>query len=434
MRLSTAVGLLLRSDEEREILHAAALECGLEPVDLTAWGPNEAAGSGTHHRPVMPTDDLQLHLIVTDRKLAENQSFDVDNSALTILVRDEKQADGNPAEGSNTTEQDAAYAWVLYRPLQTEVVAAQLRQAARASRNFAKRYCLMFEKLHLSHRILDSLSNGVTICDAGLPDLPLVYVNPAFERITGYPAHETCGRNCRFLHGSDTDQPGLTKIREAIREVREARVLLRNYRKDGTLFWNEFYLSPILDLAGQLTHFVGIQNDVTARVESSLRLDYLAHHDVLTGLANRGLLMEQLKQALLRTRRSGGNIAVLFFDLDNFKHVNDVLGHEAGDSLLQVVAERLRAGARAGETVARLGGDEFVVVLEGLSDQQQPTDVMQRLASSVGAKVHLVDQEFFPSVSVGMALFPRDGDTPKALLKAADSNMYIAKHQTKPAK
>jgi diguanylate cyclase (GGDEF)-like protein len=220
----------------------------------------------------------------------------------------------------------------------------------------------------------------------------------------------------------------LTKIREAIRCEREERVLLKNYRKDGAFFWNELYISPIRDADGRLTHFVGIQNDVTIQVESALKLNHLAHHDALTGLVNRGFLVVQLQQSLLRARRSGGTIAVLFFDLDNFKHVNDVLGHGTGDQLLQIVAERLKSETRGGELVARLGGDEFVVVLENFSDERRAPAVMDRLASRVSEPVDLLGQVFHPSASVGMALFPQDGDTPETLLKVADFRMYIAKH------
>jgi len=131
---------------------------------------------------------------------------------------------------------------------------------------------LLIEEVHRYGRIFDSICNGIAIGDATRPGVPLVYINPAFEPITGYCAHEVVGRNCNFLQGRDTHQPGVARIREAIRAVHDERVLLRNYRKDGTPFWNELYLSPIFDLGGTLTHFVGIQNDVTARVEAELKL------------------------------------------------------------------------------------------------------------------------------------------------------------------
>jgi diguanylate cyclase (GGDEF)-like protein/PAS domain S-box-containing protein len=303
-----------------------------------------------------------------------------------------------------------------------------VKQVSESSRT---RHRELLEELRLSRTIFNSVSNGITISDATKADHPLTYVNPAFERMTGYLAHEVSGRNCRFLQGNDHEQEGVARIRQAIREEREERALLKNYRKDGAPFWNELYMSPIRDADGRLTHFVGIQNDVTTQVEFSLKLDHLAHHDALTGLANRGFLLTQLQQSLLRVRRSGAAIAVLFFDLDNFKHVNDVFGHDTGDKLLQVVADRLKSETRAAETVARLGGDEFVVVLEGFSDERQPSEVMDRLARKVSEPVDLFGQIFHPSTSVGMALFPQDGDTPEALLKVADFTMYIAKYKAR---
>jgi diguanylate cyclase (GGDEF)-like protein/PAS domain S-box-containing protein len=124
----------------------------------------------------------------------------------------------------------------------------------------------------MARRIFDSICNGVTISDATLVGAPLIYVNPAFERMTGYSVEEVTGLSCNFLQGTDKDQPGVHAIRAAIREVREERALLRNYRKDGTPFWNELYLSPIFNRAGALTHFVGIQNDVTAEMQAKLQL------------------------------------------------------------------------------------------------------------------------------------------------------------------
>jgi diguanylate cyclase (GGDEF)-like protein/PAS domain S-box-containing protein len=403
---SNAVGLLLSREEDRQVVRSAAENCGLEPLELT-----EFKGG----LPLIVTDD--------ERAIAPGADFGKDDSPLIIEVRDDARPDD--------PEQNAQPAWVLHRPLRVAAVSAQLRQAAYANRIFATRHHSILEELHRSRKIFDSVGNGIMIADARAPDLPLVYVNAAFERMTGYSAGEVYGRNCRFLQGSDTDQPALMEVRRAISEKCEAHVLLKNYRKDATPFWNELNLSPILDLEGSLTYFVGIQSDVTRQVETAQRLDYLSTHDYLTGLANRGLLLEQLKHALLRARRKGENVAVLFFDLDNFKQVNDLLGHEAGDLLLQVVADRLRAETRGGEVVARLGGDEFVVVLEGFSDERRPYGVMHRLTTKVGEAVKLFEQQIHPKTSVGMALFPQDGDTPEALLRVADFSLYAAKHSAR---
>ena len=156
---------------------------------------------------------------------------------------------------------------VLSIPASSNELAARLGVALYAHRSFAARYQPSLEELDLNRSIFRSVTNGISVADAREPDLPLLYVNPAFELITGYSLEESVGRNCRFLQRGEDAQPGLTLIREALREGRETRVTLRNYRKDGTLFWNELSLSPIRNHTGELTHFVGIQNDVTERVE-----------------------------------------------------------------------------------------------------------------------------------------------------------------------
>jgi diguanylate cyclase (GGDEF)-like protein/PAS domain S-box-containing protein len=422
MSISSRVGLFLSNAAERDIFRAVVTESNLEIIDCE------------------PSEESSLLFIVTDRsteaqhtrqqQTPENDFFQAEHSTLKVLVRDKLQT--HP-EHRLVAEEDPSYAWIFDRPLQVENVRSQLRQVVRAARAFAQRHQSMMEEFHRSRRIFDSVCNGITVCDARLPDLPLIYVNPAFEQMTGYTAAETIGRNCRFLQGSDIDQPGVARVREAIRNQREVRVLLRNFRKDRTPFWNELYLSPILDLEGNLTHFMGIQNDVTAQVESERELKFLAHHDNLTGLANRRVLIENLNKAILRASRRIENIAVLFFDIDNFKSVNDVFGHDAGDSVLKIIAERLRECTRASETVARLGGDEFVVVLEDFSADRQPIEVMQRLTSRISEAINLFDQPFHPCASVGMAIFPLDGTTPEALLKVADFNMYINKHNAQDA-
>jgi diguanylate cyclase (GGDEF)-like protein/PAS domain S-box-containing protein len=277
-------------------------------------------------------------------------------------------------------------------------------------------------------QVFDSVANGITISDAGVAGLPLVYVNPAFETLTGYSLKEVQGKSCRLLQGRETTQAGLDVLRKALQERREVRTVLKNFRKDGTPFWNELYLSPLKDAAGQVTHYLGIQNDVTAKVEAEANLAHMAHHDMLTGLANRTLLMDRLEKTLLRARRSQRTAAVLFLDLDNFKCVNDIFGHDAGDSLLKVVAHRLASAVRAYETAARLGGDEFVVVLEDLADENEAQKIMERLIVELRKSIWLSQEEFNPSVSVGMAIFPRDGESPKELLRAADMSMYLVKH------
>jgi PAS domain S-box-containing protein len=140
----------------------------------------------------------------------------------------------------------------------------------------------------LAHAIA-SCGNGITIADAMQPDLPLIFINPAFEKTTGYLAREVIGRNCRFLHGEDRDQPGLEQVRAAIAQGGECRVVLRNYRKDGALFWNEFYISPVRDAGGRVTHFIGVQNDISEQVrlmEARDQFFQIASHDLKNPLTS----------------------------------------------------------------------------------------------------------------------------------------------------
>lgn len=170
-------------------------------------------------------------------------------------------------------EPEQPFQGILALPQQPAVVLAHLSVILYAHRAYVQRYESALEELHLNRRIFRSVTSGISVADALEPDFPLVYVNPAFEVMTGYSLEEVVGRNCRLLQREDRDQPGLAVIRQALRERREATAVLRNYRKDGSAFWNELALSPIRDRYGVVTHFVGIQNDVTARIafEDALR-------------------------------------------------------------------------------------------------------------------------------------------------------------------
>jgi len=321
-------------------------------------------------------------------------------------------------------------------------------------------------ELRLLYQAIAASSNGITISDPGQPDNPLIYVNRSFELMTGYSAEEVLGGNCRFLQGPDGDQPALDEVRDALRGERDCSVLLRNYRKDGTPFWNEFRLSPVHDARGRLVNFVGVQNDVTERkhAEEGLRhardeledrvrqrtarlaeanahlqreiaerreleeqLTHQAFHDPLTGLPNRTLFFDRLELALERARRLEGEVAVLFMDLDDFKVINDSLGHEAGDQVLLAVAERLENCMLAEETLARFGGDEFTVLLEDVSDPSDAARVAERIGEALREPFILGGRERFVTTSVGISFGGRGEERPGDLLRNADLAMYQAK-------
>ncbi|MBX3661070.1 MAG: EAL domain-containing protein [Burkholderiales bacterium] len=287
------------------------------------------------------------------------------------------------------------------------------------------------EALRLRERALEASANAIVITDHQQPDQPIIYVNPAFERITGYRADEAVGRNCRFLQGSDRNQADIEKLRALIRDGEEGRVVLRNYHKSGDLFWNELYVAPVRDEQGRITHFVGVQTDITDSKKYLLELERRATHDLLTGLANRSLLMDRIQLAAMQARRRGSKVAVLFIDLDGFKMINDGFGHGTGDQVLKLTGNRLAANIRQGDTAARLGGDEFVVVLNDQEKIEDISDAVQRIMDAVLRPIPIQQQEITLTCSIGISVCPDDGDDPDELLKFADVAMYKAKEEGK---
>ena len=293
---------------------------------------------------------------------------------------------------------------------------------------------------------LGATPSGVAVADLRLPDQPLVYVNPAFERLAGLPREQLLGRNCRFLQDPDTDPAAVARIRAAIAAGEECRETVLNVRgPERTPWWNELHLAPVRDASGAVVQYIGVQVDVTARVEAEralmqerdrtraalARIEELAATDPLTGLANRRRLQEQVETALWDARARGESLALLFLDLDGFKAVNDRFGHAAGDELLQEVATRLRQRLRRRDLVARLGGDEFLVALPGLSGDGDAAAEARRVADALVEAVSLpVDVQgapVFVGASVGIAVAPDDGDEFAALLHRADLRMYESK-------
>ncbi len=283
------------------------------------------------------------------------------------------------------------------------------------------------EMLRLQELAIDAATNAILIVDARARDYPVVHVNRAFEKITGYRPDEVIGRNCRLLHRDDRDQPGLQRLREAIAAGEEASVLLRNYRKDGSLFWNNLRISPLRSDEGAVTHFVGIQSDVTELKQYQAELEYRANYDVLTGLANKNLLHDRLDHAIAVAGRANGKFALLYLDLDRFKLINDSLGHTSGDVLLTTIAARLRTFVRDSDTVARLGGDEFAIVLNEVEHASSIATISQKILMQIDQPVGIEGREVFTSASIGVCVFPDDGDNRDSLIKNADTAMYRAK-------
>lgn len=289
------------------------------------------------------------------------------------------------------------------------------------------------QKLRLHERAMEASVNAIVITTGRRQQYSIVHVNPAFERITGYAPAEVIGKNCRFLQGEDTEQPELALLRTLLREQKEGRVTLRNYHKDGTLFYNELHIAPVRSAKGHVTHYVGVLNDITETRRYQQELEHHVNHDALTGLANRHLLNDRLQQALFRAGRRELRCAVMFLDLDHFKLVNDGLGHHVGDSLLKRVGSELGMILRPEDTVARFGGDEFVLIASEVQSLADVTDIAERIIARLSAPMVIDEQEIAVSASLGIAIYPLDGQSVEELLKNADAAMYHAKESGRNA-
>ncbi len=283
------------------------------------------------------------------------------------------------------------------------------------------------DAIRLRDQAIESSVNAVVIAAYAADSAAIVYVNPAFERITGFAAAEVLGRDCLFLHGADGDQPGLHNLRLVLREQRDGSGVVRNYRKDGTQFWNEIHLSPVRDSEDVVTHYVGILNDVTDAKRYQEELERKANFDDLTGLANRNFVRDMLAKGIAYAKRHDKTMTVMFVDVDHFKLINDSLGHAAGDELLRQVAARLRACVRGSDITGRQSGDEFVLLLNDEGEDAAIAEMARRVLAAVMQPYEMQGNELFLSCSIGYAVFPRDGDSSEILLRNADAAMYRAK-------
>ncbi|WP_343742408.1 bifunctional diguanylate cyclase/phosphodiesterase [Herbaspirillum huttiense] len=281
--------------------------------------------------------------------------------------------------------------------------------------------------LRLRHQAIEASANAILILSAQEPDYAIEYVNPAFARITGYSSGEAVGKSIRFLEGRDSDPEGFETVWIAMREQREHNVVLRNYHKDGSELWNDFYIAPVRDESSVVTHFVAALYDITSMKRYEAELEFQASRDTLTGLINRHMLRHHLEQAIGTAERQKQALWVVFVDLDRFKFVNDTLGHKAGDTLLRTVAGRLRAAVREADTVARLGGDEFIMILPEQDELSLDTRSLQRIMDAVAAPVTLGGHTLFMTCSIGVACYPNDGTDGETLIKHADIAMYRGK-------
>ncbi|MBR8067038.1 EAL domain-containing protein [Burkholderia ambifaria] len=278
--------------------------------------------------------------------------------------------------------------------------------------------------LRMADRVFESALEGIMVTDR---HAKIERVNQAFTRLTGYTEDEVIGRNPGLLSSGRQTPDFYKQLWHSLTTDGHWQGEIWNRRKTGELFLEYLTITSIRDSEGEISHYAAIFSDITQRRQAEERLGYLATHDVLTNLANRMLFEERLTHAIVHAKRLGRKVAVMYLDLDRFKLVNDTLGHNAGDEVLKMVAERIVANVRANDTVARMGGDEFALVLEEVDDVRDVGRVARKLLDEVGRAVDIVDRQIFVTPSIGISIYPDDGTEAEDLILLADQAMYGAK-------
>jgi diguanylate cyclase (GGDEF)-like protein/PAS domain S-box-containing protein len=321
----------------------------------------------------------------------------------------------------------AVLALHLYRRAQALEALTALNEALQGvNRDLAQQG----ERLRLAARVIEYAYDAVVITD---PDCHVLEVNPAFSRITGYRADEVIGHKPSMWRSGRHHAAFYASLWEALRTQGHWQGEIWNRRRNGEIYACRQAISAVRDQTGEVTHYVSVLSDISDLVQSRMQLTHLAQHDPLTDLPNRLLFQDRLQHALARARREHGLLAVLFLDLDRFKHINDSQGHATGDRLLVEAARRLRGAVRGEDTVARMGGDEFIILVEDLRHEEDAAHLAQKLLQALALPYRLDRQDYFVTCSIGISLYPRDGVDGETLVSNAEAAMYRAKAQGRNA-
>lgn len=258
-------------------------------------------------------------------------------------------------------------------------------------------------------------------------DGDIEYVNQAFERLSGYSVSEAQGKKPSLFHSGKTPSRVYDELWRNIKSGTPWEGELLNQNKSGAPYWVYARISPLVNAEGKISHFLAIEEDITQRKTQEHEVTQHANYDNLTDLPNRFLALDRMSYAITNAIRHDSSVVLMFIDLDNFKQINDTLGHDKGDRVLIKVADRIKQAVRQADTVARYGGDEFLVVLGDLSDHGDATHVADKIISALIPPVTIDNQELSITASIGMAVFPEDGQDPYELLRSADAAMFGAK-------
>lgn len=281
-------------------------------------------------------------------------------------------------------------------------------------------------ELELASKVFESGSEAILITDA---EERVIAINHAFSEITGFSANDVIGQTPRLLSSGRHDKAFYRDMWATLQASDQWSGEIWNRRKDGSVFPEWTSIVAVRKGDGPVSHYIGTFIDISERKAVEEHVRHLAEYDALTQLPNRHLMQERLEREIASAQRSGDGLALLFLDLDRFKNINDSLGHAVGDEVLQQIARRLTENIRVVDTACRLGGDEFVLVLPHLDQPEQAMLVAQKLQEALAQDLHIRNFDLTVTPSIGIALYPRDGEDAETLLKNADSAMYRAKGQ-----
>ncbi|HVW69415.1 MAG TPA: diguanylate cyclase [Steroidobacteraceae bacterium] len=283
--------------------------------------------------------------------------------------------------------------------------------------------------------LVDAAPEGIVICDATAPDCPVIFANAAFAQMCGYPAAALLGNNLRVLQGNDRDQETRQRMREAVERGEPARVLVRNYRPDGTLFWNEIVIQPVRDAAGRLTHFIGYHRDASERLKQAERtaqgLPPWLREDRLTGLHSRAYFEELLQRDWALAQRDSHEIGLTLFDIDDLTSYNETFERAAGDACIRRIARVIGASyRRGGDLVGRWEGGTFAVLTQGEAAEKasQYAQVVAQRVRDLLMHHPRAGSGRFVTLSAGVAsLVPPRELSLETLLKACQASLKRAK-------
>ncbi|KAB2928396.1 MAG: EAL domain-containing protein [Dechloromonas sp.] len=279
------------------------------------------------------------------------------------------------------------------------------------------------QRLRLSDKVFEYSSEAIMVTDA---EAKIINVNPAFTWLTGYRADEVIGRTPHILSSGRHDPAFYEDMWRRLMQEGQWTGEIWDRRKDGSIYPKWAVINAVRE-NGAITHYVALFSDISERKEHEERINYLAHHDHLTGLPNRLMFQERMSHALARAKRTESRLALVFIDLDRFKNINDSLGHHFGDQLLIQTAQRLKSGVRVSDTVARLGGDEFLVIFENAGDQNTCAKQVIHLRKTLEQPYVIDGSVIHAPPSIGVALYPEDGSDVETLMRHADTAMYQVK-------